>query len=102
MRLALHLLTIACLLWCALGIAEPAAAQDHPIAQIELNPVDALPDSGNPNPEPGHHQHCPVAPELRGAATPLPALSAAMLTVAPRQRVLASLTHAPPLQPPAA
>lgn len=105
MRAVLHLLTMLCLLWCALGISEPAMAQDHSAVQIYSvdggaanEPVDTDTDS----PERGHHQHCPIAPEIRFFAATAPIAFVVLRPLAQSYRALSSLTGSPPLQPPAA
>jgi hypothetical protein len=105
MRTLLHLVTLVCLLWCTLGIAEPAAAHGHVPGTIETVASDSAMDADNHRdeaPDREQHQHCPIAPDLQ-----LPVLSAPCVPVgappaAPVHAALTSLSNAPPLQPPAA
>lgn len=104
MRAAIRLLTMLCLLWCGLHIAEPAAAHDGPVVEHQAvdtnhpNPSDTTPEQGTH----ASHHHCPIAPDQAWAdAAGAPHLVIAA-PVAARTTALASLTRAPPLQPPAA
>lgn len=104
MRSAIRLLTMLCLLWCGLHIAEPAAAHGGPVAEHQAvdtaptNPSDTTPEQGT---HAGHH-HCPVAPDQSLADGACATTLTAATPLAPRAAALASLTRAPPLQPPAA
>jgi len=112
MRAAFHLLVMICLLWCATGVAEPGQAHggtgaSHsatagPILDQEAADHDVGDRDGAGDPGQAHHHHCPVAPDQ-----PQSRVEAAW--VAPRAPIfdgrtasLASLTRAPPLQPPSA
>lgn len=104
MRAAIRLLTLLCLLWCGVHVAEPAAAHGGPVAEHQAidagqpSPSDSVPEQGT---HAGHH-HCPIAPDQRLAeAAAAPALGTTR-PVAAATDALASLTRAPPLQPPAA
>ncbi|NJR80120.1 hypothetical protein [Sphingomonas corticis] len=101
MRAAFRLLVMACLVWCAMGVAEPVqahggAAVEHADAfsPAQSDPADAAGEA--------HHHHCPVAPDLPVARLSDPAVAAGDPPVAPRAVALASLTRAPPLPPPSA
>lgn len=100
-----RLLTILSLVWCALGVGEPAAAHDDTSAQhITIGAPHAgdTPVDLPPAPESGGHHHCPVAPDLPLVAAAPAIAPVAAMPVAGRSTALASLTRAPPLQPPAA
>lgn len=105
MRTTLRLLTLICLVWCGLHIAEPAAAHGATPAQHAM--VDAgHDDEGDADPaEPalhGGHHHCPVAPDQpRDAGCAKPNRTATAL-IAGRTIPLTSLTGPPLLRPPAA
>jgi hypothetical protein len=105
MGAALRLLTILALVFCALGIGETDAAHaSAPSAQASATAVPDTPpaDPGGAIPEAAHHHHCPLAPALPQARTAAHPASAASAPVASRIAALASLTRAPPLEPPAA
>ncbi len=97
----MHLILMACVFLCALGLAEPAAAhspydREHVVAGAtvadgDLSDANAL----------VHHHHCPVAPDLsHGGADERIMLSVAVPVRSPTAP-LASLTRAPPVPPPA-
>lgn len=99
---AFRLLTLLCFLWCGLGIAEPAVAHAETAAQHEtLGAGHWDGESGDASVEGGHH-HCPVAPEPPLGTAPAEPLQVALMLFVPVASRLGSLTHAPPLQPPAA
>lgn len=105
MRTLLHLLTLVCLLWCALGIAEPASAHGHVAGQVDVpdsRSIDAPDADGDAVPDRAFHQQCPAAPDVPRGALPAPARIAAVSPTPPRHETLTSLTRAPPLQPPSA
>lgn len=105
MAAALRILTLICLMWCALGVGEPVAAHGDMSAQHQL--AGAMHDSDEPGdtpeaPEPGGHHHCPVAPDLPPLGDAVGVRPVAAAPFADRCGPLASLSRAPPLQPPAA
>lgn len=105
MRAAIRLLTMLCLLWCGLHVAEPAAAHDVSgdtiVALAGAAPADPC-DAGSERSAHAGHHHCPIAPDQRLAATTgAPDFTAGAPVTSPTA-ALASLTRAPPLQPPAA
>ena len=109
MRAAIRLLTLLCLLWCGVHVAEPAAAHGGPVAEHQAVDVGRIipgdPRSSDGGLEQGTHaahHHCPIAPDQRLAGAPAVPNPAAATPVAPHAAALASLTRAPPLQPPAA
>lgn len=106
MRRFLHLLLFVCVLWCGAHVAEPVQAHDEATHHaLEAGP-------GHEDGEaPGTHEsgaahavqhHCPVAPEqAQGAAACATERGDAAHFAAP-VAPLASLTRAPPVEPPAA
>lgn len=104
MRAAFHLLVLLCLIWCALGISEPveAYAGSPEVMAMAVDHADLSLDHGDGEQAAGHHHHCPVAPDvLLGSAQPQKTRYRDPV-FASRVSALASLTRAPPLQPPAA
>ena len=103
MRAAFHLLVLACLIWCALGISEPVQAYAGPgvAAAGGVDPADPLLHDEDGEQAAGHHHHCPVAPDLPPGCAPSQAVKYRDPVFTPRFGALDSLTRAPPLQPPA-
>lgn len=106
MRRLLHMLLVVCVLWCGAHIAEPVQAHDEAAHHaLEAGPGHADEEA------PGEHEggaahavqhHCPVAPD-QAAAPPACAVDGARAAhFAAPVAALASLTRAPPLEPPAA
>lgn len=106
MRRALHLLLALTVLWCGLHVMEPAEALAGPFhADHGTKRADAAGDQDEPDHAPARHachHHCPVAPDLRGASEAAPLAPAAPILSVANPAALASLAHAPPLQPPSA
>jgi hypothetical protein len=106
MRAALHLILILCVLWCALGVAEPAEAstpKDWETVAASSGPVDHGPvDDVVDVQDRAHHHHCPVAPDPAPDQFADPIGPSACAPMQARPVALASLTRAPPLQPPSA
>ena len=102
MRAAFHLLVLVCLMWCALGIAEPAQAHvGAEDAAVSAGQSSWSLDHESGEPAAGHHHHCPVAPDVPVGRAQAQAAKYRDPVFAPRFVALASLTRAPPLQPPA-
>ena len=105
MRAALRLLTLVCLIWCALGVAEPEAAHADVPGQhqsYDAGSSDAAPDETDDSTALAGHHHCPVAPILHVPAPTIPATLDAVPLRPCTVAALVSLPRAPPLQPPAA
>lgn len=105
MRAAFRLLTILCFAWCALGIAEPAAAHGEGVTAHAHS--QSAPDSDDDSDSTGQvaldgHHHCPLAYDLTTGAIAMPASKPGAQIMKSKVVSLASLTHAPPLQPPSA
>ena len=101
MRRALHILLVLSVLWCGLHLTgesgASAATLDHGLLAEDCGKEgDADSESAA---HMGHH-HCPLAPDQRiaslGAIAPLGAVRGLL-----RIAALASLSQAPPLEPPA-
>ena len=105
MRAALQLILMAYVLWCALGIAEPAEASAFSYRQdlgASSTPAPHAPDQrGDEEGGQAHHHHCPVAPDLAPGPSLEPVVIRASVPVRSPYAPLGSLTRAPPLQPPA-
>lgn len=103
MRAALHLLVLACLLWCALGIAEPAQAHVElgEVAAAQVDQTNWPFDHASGEQAAGDHHHCPVAPHVPLASAPAQPVQHRTPVFAESFVALESLTRAPPLQPPA-
>lgn len=104
MRGAFQLLLICCLIWCALGVTEPAHAyagsQEQGVSSV-AHDDNSMADLSDDELSANHHHHCPVAPAIPwGSASRNPHLLPVPIFTA-RIAVLASLSRAPPLQPPA-
>lgn len=102
---ALRILTLIAVLFCALNVGEDAYAADGPAATELVSAADTGGDETPASPEAAAHavhHHCPIADGLSG----LPALAASMtdtgLLFAPAIAALASLSQAPPIDPPLA
>lgn len=103
MRATLHLLVLACLLWCALGIAEPAQAHvgAGEVAAAKADQTSWPFDHVSGEQAAGDHHHCPVAPHVPLGSTPAQPVQCRAPVFAGSFVALESLTRAPPLQPPA-
>ena len=102
----LRLLLIVSVLWCGAHIAEPVQAHDaaaHRTLGAEPGHVDGDPDDTRQgSAEHAIHHHCPVASGHAAAATSCAVESGGAGHFAAPAAELASLTRAPPLEPPAA
>jgi hypothetical protein len=108
MRRALHILMLVAVFLCGAHPGEPAQAHEDP-AQHILHLDSHMPDEdGGTGPSDADHvihaghQHCPLAADDRGAPFACEAPRADVPLFAPPVAALASLTRAPPLEPPAA
>lgn len=103
MRATLHLLVLACLLWCALAIAEPAQAHvgAGEVAAAKADQTSWPFDHASGEQAAGDHHHCPVAPNVPLGSMPAQLAQYRAPVFALRFDTLESLTRAPPLQPPA-
>jgi hypothetical protein len=102
MRAALHLLVVACLIWCALGISEPAEAHvDGSSTAISVDEANPSPVDAGDEAAPDHHHHCPVAPDIPVIDAQTPGAKYRDPVFPARAATLSSLSRAPPLQPPA-
>lgn len=106
MRRLLHMLLVVCVLWCGAHVAEPVQAHDEAAHHaLEAGPAH---DDGE---APGTHEggaahavqhHCPVAPDQAPGAAVCAVDSGGALHFAAPVAALASLSRAPPVEPPAA
>lgn len=102
----LRLLLIACVLVCGAHVAEPVQAHDEATHHaLEAGPAHANGEPAGTHEGGAEHavqHHCPVAPD------PAPATSACAIEAGEAAHfpvpvaALASLSQAPPLEPPAA
>lgn len=108
MRRAIQILVLVAVFLCGAHPGEPAQAHEDP-AQHLLHLDSHMPDQdGGAGPSDADHvihaghQHCPLAADDRDAAHSCEAPPSDAPPFAPPIAPLASLTRAPPLQPPAA
>ena len=106
MRRLLHMLLVVCVLWCGAHIAEPVQAHD----EAAHHALEAGPGHADREPAGTHEggaahaiqHHCPVAPDQAPAATACAIENGQPAHFVAPAVPLASLTQAPPLEPPAA
>ncbi len=100
------LLLVVCVLWCGVHVAEPVQAHD----EAEHHAFEAGASHADDEPD-GTHQggtahaiqhHCPVAPDQAAATETCAVETAGAAHFTAPVAALASLTRAPPLEPPAA
>lgn len=106
MRRLLHMLLVVCVLWCGAHLAEPVQAHDegaHHALEVGPGHADSEP-AGTHEGGAAHavQHHCPVAPDHEPAAQPCARDTGDAGHFAAPAAPLASLTRAPPLEPPAA
>jgi hypothetical protein len=105
-RRLFRLLLIACVLVCGAHLAEPVQAHD----EAAHHALEAGPGHAGDEPADAHESgaahavqhHCPVAPDQAFAARVCAADRGETTHFAAPAAALASLTRAPPLEPPAA
>ncbi|KRA84271.1 hypothetical protein [Altererythrobacter sp. Root672] len=108
MRRALHLLLLLAVLWCGIHVGEPAMAHDETLHHQLAAADDSSRDAGGEKQDGvfdaahvGHH-HCPMAPACNDGAASSTGLTDGAPVFAAAVAPLASLSQAPPLEPPAA
>jgi hypothetical protein len=102
----LRLLLVACVLLCGVHVAEPVQAHDEATHHaLEAGPAHADEEPAGTHEGGAAHavqHHCPVAPDHAPAVMPCAAQAASTAHFAAPVAALASLTRAPPVEPPAA
>jgi hypothetical protein len=106
MRRLLHMVLVVCVLLCGAHVAEPVQGHD----EAAHHALDAGPAHADREPAGTHEggaahavqHHCPVAPDPAPAATTCAPEVGEAAHFSMAVAVLASLTRAPPLEPPAA
>jgi hypothetical protein len=108
MRRVLHLLLLMAVLWCGIHVGEPAMAHDQTLHhQFESAGDRGHDDAGETQDgaldvaHVGHH-HCPMAPACDDASAAAIGIGDGAPLLAAIISPLASLSQAPPLEPPAA
>ena len=106
MRRLLHMLLVACVLLCGAHVAEPVQAHDEAVHHArEAGPGHARGEPAGTHEGGAAHaaqHHCPVAPDQRPAAVARVLEPGEAAHFAAPAAPLASLTRAPPLEPPSA
>ena len=106
MRRLLHMLLVACVLWCGAHVAEPVQAHDEATHHaLEAGPAHADDEPSGKHEGGAAHatqHHCPVAPDPAPAALPCAIGFDRAAHFSAPVAALASLTRAPPLEPPSA
>jgi len=106
MRRALHLLLMIAVFGCGLHIAEPVQAHTerahHQLEQSSADHGEHGSDDGAANASHALHHHCPLGPDQKPAAIACAMMPSCLLPTPTLIADLASLSTAPPLEPPAA
>jgi hypothetical protein len=106
MRRLLHMLLVVCVLICGAHVAEPVQAHDEAVHHARV----AGPGHAEGEPAGTHEggaahavqHHCPVAPDQGAAAVACVVEPGKAMHFAAPAAPLASLTRAPPVEPPSA
>lgn len=102
MRFLVCLLLAVTMAWCGLHIAEPADLHATPTVVASIDHPSSGEHEAPGQPAHASHHHCPVAPDQQVAVGDVTRCQSRMQMFVTAPDRLASLSHAPPLQPPSA